>query len=68
MSVTIETIITCDGDSPRCVGTYCDGDVRSLSAKQQRDGFSNNDWHIVDGNDICPRCYGYLMAKKASKK
>lgn len=56
MSVTIETIITCDGSLPECDGTFCDGDARHQTAGQQRSDFKDEGWVYRNGKDYCTSC------------
>lgn len=60
MSVTIETIITCDG----CEGTFNDGDSRNESAAIQRSEFDVSGWIYRYGRDYCPVCAARLFKKK----
>ena len=56
MSVTVETLIFCDGAECALDGPYADGDARHSSAKQQRAGYGNDGWRHIGGKDYCPHC------------
>ncbi len=60
MSATIETIITCDGATPKCSGNDWSADSRFLSASQQRANARENGWRHVRGKDYCPECWKEL--------
>jgi hypothetical protein len=56
MSITIETIILCDGDSPDCEtggGALGCGDGRHQGAREQLKG---RGWLSRNGKHYCPEC------------
>ncbi|MFA5921220.1 MAG: hypothetical protein WC856_07995 [Methylococcaceae bacterium] len=67
MSITIETIIGCDGgkDCPTG-GCYLDGNMRSDTAKAQRSSYGNDvsSWVFHEGKDYCPDCAKRLGIRK----
>lgn len=63
MSVTIQTVISCD----HCGKTFCDADCSYLSAEAQRLTFRDNGWRRRGGKDICGSCWpkmDWTMPKK----
>lgn len=62
MTAVIETIIFCDGKDNICKGTsFANGDLRHLSANQQRKAYSQNtdaegSWINIGKKDYCPKC------------
>lgn len=60
MSATIETIITCDGNSPQCEGNDWSADIRNLRAtEQRRRAKQNRGWHFSKGKDFCLACWNF---------
>lgn len=57
MSVTIETIISCDGSSKKCQGNDWSADARHMSATDQRKMIRKSGWHKVGNLDFCPACW-----------
>jgi len=69
MSATIETIITCDGDSPACEGNDWSADSRFKSAwAQRRMAKSSRGWKYDLGKDYCPACWKKLIQSTESAK
>lgn len=61
MSITIETIITCDGNSTSCMGNDWGADYRHKNATQQRETARRElGWRCVRGKDYCPQCWKHL--------
>jgi len=62
MTATIETIITCDGEShyDERNGCYANGDYRHETASEQRKTFGRGWWQFIGGKDYCPYCVAKL--------
>ncbi len=54
MSAIILTIIGCD----ECGETYASGDMKQMTAKEQRDEYKVDGWKYSKGKDYCPECRG----------
>ncbi len=58
MSATIQTIISCDGSSPRCEGNDWSADMCHQTAAEQRaSAKENRNWKQLGGRDYCPACW-----------
>lgn len=65
MSVIIETIITCDGDSDNCEGNDWSADSRHFNASEQRKMAKDQlGWHHTGGKDYCATCWAYRKQMK----
>jgi hypothetical protein len=65
MSVTIETIITCDGAFPGCEGNDWSADSRHETAKEQRKkARRDRGWRYRKGEDYCAHCWLILKTKE----
>lgn len=65
MSVTIETIVSCDGDSPDCEGHDWSADSRSHTAAEQRQMAKEQmGWRFHKGKDYCPTCWQFKKEKQ----
>lgn len=66
MSVTIETILKCDG--PKCYATYRDGDARENTANQQRRDSADEGWIRIVSKDYCPACKVILFPNRKERQ
>lgn len=62
MSITIETILTCDS----CGQTFAEGDLRCYNAKRQRSEAKKDGWRRSKGKDVCDKCSYKLKAAQPS--
>lgn len=66
MSITIQTLITCDGDSMSCTGNDWSADSSYLTATEQRRNAKEKlGWHHSKGEDFCATCWKELQERKA---
>ena len=64
MSVTIQTIITCDGSTILCEGSDWSADASYTTAKEQRKRAKEMGWRKVGKRDYCPNCWSALKGGK----
>lgn len=67
MSVSVETLIFCDGEGCTRDGPYADGDARHARAKEQRKGYAMDGWRFVGGKDYCPDCAARMTVRGATE-
>lgn len=59
MSVIRLTLIVCDA----CGATYADGDVKTMTAEQQRHEYVADGWQRRNGKDYCEDCNELIEMK-----